>query len=126
MKPKLQEKLYRKYPKLFRQKDLPKTQTCMCWGISTDDGWYWLIDMLCKAIQSYINNNIFSQVEVAQVKEKFGGLRFYIDKGNDEIYGMIRLAETMSYYICEKCGSTKDISQNKGGWIKTLCQKCRN
>lgn len=29
----LQEKLFEKYPKIFRQKDLSMNETCMCWGI---------------------------------------------------------------------------------------------
>ena len=34
MKAELQDKLYKKYPKIFVQKDMDKTQTAMCWGIS--------------------------------------------------------------------------------------------
>jgi len=37
-------------------------------------------------------------VKIAQVKTKFGGLRFYIDGGDDQIYGMIKFAE----YLCEQ------------------------
>ena len=32
MKQELEEKLYTKYPKLFKERGLPMTQTCMCWG----------------------------------------------------------------------------------------------
>ena len=52
----LQEKLYQKYPKIFRQKDLPMTQTAMCWGIACGDGWYDLIDELCSQIQNRVEN----------------------------------------------------------------------
>ena len=51
MKKEFEDKLFEKYPKIFRQKDLPKTATCMCWGIATGDGWYDLIDTLCHKIQ---------------------------------------------------------------------------
>jgi len=64
-----------------------------------------------------------SQVTVDQVKEKFGGLSFYYSGGDDIIYGMVWLAEIMSYKICEKCGSTKNIGRT-GGWIKVLCENC--
>ena len=43
MKKELQDKLFEKYPKLYRQKDLDKTQTAMCWGISCGSGWYNII-----------------------------------------------------------------------------------
>jgi hypothetical protein len=129
MKKELQEKLFTKYPKIFVQKDLPKDQTCMCWGICCDDGWYWLIDMLCGCIQSYFDNNKkhlkISQVEAEQVKQKMGGLRFYINECDDRISGFIWLAEYMSYYICENCGSTENIQpQETRGWINTICDKC--
>lgn len=65
------------------------------------------------------------QVEAIQVKEKFGTLRFYINHGDDHIYGMIWLAEVMSAGICEMCGTTADVTPSKGGWIKYLCPKCR-
>jgi hypothetical protein len=58
--------------------------------------------------------------QICQVKEKFGGLRFYINSGSDEIYKKIFEAEMKSNEICEKCGEPgKSI---KGGWIVTLCE----
>ena len=62
-------------------------------------------------------------VDLIQVKEKFGGLRFYIDGGNNYIDGMISLAEDMSYRICEICGTSKNIGQTSG-WITTICKDC--
>ena len=38
MKAELQNKLFEKYPKIFGQKDLPMTQTAMCWGIDCEIG----------------------------------------------------------------------------------------
>lgn len=61
------------------------------------------------------------KVKVAQVKEKFGSLRFYINGADDTIFGMISLAETMSTRTCEVCGDKGKIKA--GGWIKTLCDK---
>lgn len=43
----------------------------------------------------YIKKEI-DGVKIAQVKTKFGGLRFYIDGGDEQIYGMIQFAE----YLC--------------------------
>lgn len=123
-----QKQLMEKYTKIFRQKDLPMNQTCMCWGLSIGKGWYWLIDMLCGSIQSHIDAKRYPpreipQLEAIQVKEKFGGLRFYYNGGDEEISGMIEMAENMSYHICESCGSTKNIKQTEG-WIYTLCGDC--
>lgn len=63
------------------------------------------------------------QVTVDQVKEKFGGLRFYYSGGDETIHGMVWLAEHQSYYICEICGSTENIGTTKG-WIRVLCENC--
>ena len=97
----LQTSLFEKYPKIFRQKDLSPQETCMCWGIACGDGWHDLIDGLCHCIQHYIDWKGVPQVEAVQVKSKFGGLRFYIDGGDEYVSGMIRLAEHMSYTIKE-------------------------
>ena len=124
MDSKLQEKLFKKYPKIFIQRKLPMTQTAMCWGIDTDDGWYWLLDHLCSQLQWDIDHNKYPQLEAVQVKEKFGGLRFYVSGSNEKQESMIDFAEFLSQSICEKCGSTKEVTRTKGGWIKSLCKKC--
>lgn len=62
---------------------------------------------------------------VLQVKEKFGGLRFYIGGGDKHINDLISKAEKESFEICEYCGSIDDVKQTRGGWIKTLCWVCR-
>ena len=54
-----------------------------------------------------------------QVKEKFGTLRFYTNGGDEQIYGMIRMAESMSAVTCEECGAP---GKTRGrGWIYTAC-----
>ena len=54
-----------------------------------------------------------------QIKEKFGTLRMYTDKGNDYISGVIDMAETMSAITCEKCGALGKTYTM--GWNSTLC-----
>jgi hypothetical protein len=58
-----------------------------------------------------------------QVKEKYGGLRFYVNGGNVDTDKLISEAEALSYEICEVCG--KKGKPNEDGWISTLCKKCR-
>ena len=59
----------------------------------------------------------------SQVKEKFGGLRFYTNGYTDVIQGMISMAESMSYRTCEVCGNPG--RSNNYGWISTLCDTHR-
>ncbi len=60
-------------------------------------------------------------VRVAQIKEKFGGLRFYYDGGDDHIGGMVTMAESWAARTCEKCGNKG--KHRSGGWIRTLCDE---
>ena len=128
--------LIKKYPKIFRQYKLPMTETCMCWGLECGDGWYGLIDTLCKLLQWDIDKNSFPQIEATQVKEKFGTLRFYYNYADEACTddperarkqgvqdGMVRFAEYLSGSTCEKCGTNQDVKQTTG-WIVTLCPTC--
>lgn len=71
----------------------------------------------------YIEANRYPQVVASQVKEKYGGLRFYVEGASREQYAVISFAEALSDHICEKCGSTKNIGHTMG-WITTLCEEC--
>lgn len=81
---------------------------------SVGPGWEQLIRKLVEDL--FINGWDGS---LLQVKEKFGGLRFYIGKGNDILWSIISTAETASLSICEICGEPGKLRD--GGWIKTLC-----
>lgn len=125
MRKELQDKLYAKYPELFGDKDKPMTETCMCWGIDTGDGWYDLLDVLCGYLQSMTKNNpghgLFPQVIASQVKEKYGTLRFYTNGVSDWQDGVINFAERISGHICDVCG--KPGTLNDDGWITCRCEE---
>jgi hypothetical protein len=123
MSPELEDKLIKKYPKLFRQVNLPMNQTCMCWGLECGNGWFNIIDNLCKNIQKHIDDNGLDQVEFQQIKEKFGGLRVYFAYGDSYIDDLVEQAEKDSYNTCELCGTTENIGYTQG-WVTTLCEEC--
>lgn len=126
MKIELQHQLCKKYPSIFREMGGDPKDSCMAWGIECGDGWHDLLDILCKTITSHVDHanrlwpSLKFAVVAAQVKEKYGSLRFYtdfvyahdleihdLDKVNkyiNEINGMIMMAEIMSAHICENCG----------------------
>ena len=60
------------------------------------------------------------QVVAVQVKEKFGGLRFYYDGGDEHIEGLVQMAELMCERVCEVCGDHGKLYT--AGWHKTLCE----
>lgn len=109
------EKMHEKYPLIFNQK---------YGGFCIGSGWWPIIESLCYNIQNHIDwkekqGNFIAQVTVSQIKEKFGGLRFYYDGGDDVVDGMVRMAESWASQVCEECG--KPGKSRNSGWIKTLC-----
>jgi hypothetical protein len=56
----------------------------------------------------------------SQVKEKFGGLRFYVNGATEKHYNYITFAESMSYRTCEVCGAPGKTYTD--GWHTTLCE----
>ena len=112
------KRMEEKFPKMFAQP---------YGGFAIGEGWWPIIESLCANIQSHIdwqNKNhekhpVVTQVTIAQIKEKFGGLRFYYDGGDDNVHGMVRMAESWADHSCEECGAP-GTSGGKG-WIKTLC-----
>ena len=126
MSPELDKALVDKYPEIFRDRTGSPTETLMCFGFECGDGWYGLLDALCYNIQQHINwknrkEVVVEQVVAEQVKEKFGGLRFYYRGGDDYIRGLTSMAESMSYQICDVCGNRGE--RRGGGWIRTLCDR---
>lgn len=115
--------LFKKYPKIFRQKDLSMKETAMCWGIECGPGWYNLIDILCYSLQQLTDQKGYPQVEFIQVKEKFGSLRIYTHTDNDLQLELISLAEDFSKHTCEKCGKPGELRSK--GWMITLCDECQ-
>ena len=123
-----------KYPKIFRNRRGDPKQTLMCFGFEHDDGWYDIIDTLCHTIQHHLDwkrgRDEFKTLTDAewdeghgtvavQVKEKWGGLRFYVSNSDDYIDGAISLAESLSLRTCEQCGAPG--KPRGGGWVRTLC-----
>ncbi len=84
-------------------------------------GWGSLIEELYKLCDE-------NDIMITQVKEKFGGLRFYIGGAPFEIHDKIEEVEKRSLKICEQCGEPGKVGPIvKGGyWVATLCDKCRD
>jgi len=91
------------------------------WGVECNNGWFNIINMLCRNIQSHLNwKKEIPQVVVTQVKEKFGSLRFYYDGGDEYVSGLVDMAEAISEVTCEVCGEPGEARQV--GWHKVLCE----
>jgi len=90
------------------------------WGrsVSCGEGWWPIIARLDRDIAA-----LAPDYEIHQVKEKFGGLRYYVglpdDAPDDEIDRLIAVAEEESSRTCEVCGQPGRL--RGGGWVLTLC-----
>jgi hypothetical protein len=117
---KFHEYMEAKYPKIFSEG---------YGGFAVGPGWYPILDALCNQIQAHINwknkdiemTEGVPQVVVSQIKEKYGGLRFYHSGGDDCVDGMVRMAESWAENTCETCGAPGEA--RTPGWIKTLCDE---
>jgi len=137
------ETLYSKYPLLFDNRHKSPRESCLAFGIECGLGWYELLASVCWRIFQHERNIAdriryrteggkendksdldYVPVRFDQIKEKYGGLRIYYSGGDDYVAGIIGMAGEYSYKVCESCGNSG--KPNKGGWISTLCDSCRN
>lgn len=117
MQTKFEQKILKDFPGLFNP-DPTLKNNLMSFGFECDSGWNKIIYNLCKKLKPLVHGIEYFQV--MQVKEKYGGLRFYISSGTDEMYKLIEQAEIKSYKTCEICGLPGKLRE-KGMWLKTLC-----
>jgi len=61
-------------------------------------------------------------VKIDQIKEKFGELRFYYSGGDEQVAGMVHMAEYLCNQTCEVSGEDGVLCV-RGGWLKTMSPK---
>ena len=106
MRDELERRLVERWPTWFNvQGDI--RETLMPLGFTHGDGWFDLVWRLCERLEPVVAAEEAESgrpFHVLQVKEKFGGLRFYPNYNNDAIYALIEAAEIESLHTCEICG----------------------
>jgi hypothetical protein len=115
-----------KYPRIFVEHDF---------GTNVGAGWWELLEDAFIKIEAVLDENPSMFFKTRQIKEKFGGLRFYYDMGQIEgdssmsdeqvnaemllIHDIVVEAESKSNRTCEVCGEPGAHSKTR--WVKTLC-----
>ncbi len=109
-----------KYPEEIRN----RVENGMGCGSAIGEGWYDIIRELDKQIAE-----LYPEYVVNQVKEKFGGLRYYIDDIPDEVhadvYDFINEAYMKANVSCDVCGAPGKIGNVSEWMIATRCEKHR-
>jgi hypothetical protein len=93
------------------------------WGSEVGDGWMPVVlDTHAKL------KHLDAGYTIDQIKEKFGGLRYYFTPSSDcpeivgEImYDVVAIAEVICSRRCELCEQPGELRE--GGWYKTLCNE---
>lgn len=95
---------------------------------SVGAGWAPIIETLIDVIEAAC-----SVATISQVKEKYGGLRFYWHgalRPEEETKGWVTInpseavdfAEKLSYYVCQNCGRPGTLRTE--GWHEVRCEEC--
>jgi hypothetical protein len=116
------EEVIAKYPKIFREG----------FYIEHGDGWANILDAVFGSMNMWaryvdgVKITTLDFVQVVQIKEKFGGLRLYVNIAEGatpqqagEIHGAIHVGEYLSAKTCERCGAPGTLHGD--GWLSTLC-----
>ncbi len=123
MRKELEQRLVERWPTWFNTEG-DFRHPGMTLGFRCDDGWFDMVWQLCENLEPLVaelEQATGSQFEVLQVKEKFGGLRFYTNHVNEAIRQRIGAAQAESIHTCEICGQPRKLREKQ--WIKTLCDE---
>lgn len=103
-------------------------------GLEVHEGWVPICEKIIEQVDQYNRNRrLEDQIEIFQIKSKFGELRVYLDDYNGQtvrppgLIDFIEECENECSRTCEWCGSKENVSTSSyKGWIRTLCDKCNN
>jgi hypothetical protein len=113
-------RLFEDFPELYRGRHLPITENRMPYGFCCGDGWFEIIYNLSQQIQNYMQEHPEVAVIAVQVKQKFGELRFYMNRSIPELDALIREATAQSLQTCDLTGQPGVLCQ-RGYFYQTLC-----
>ena len=105
----------------------PVSEQALPFVTECDEGWSSLVRACHAELLSLDPNYV-----VLQVKEKFGGLRYYYatthepnDLNSELMRDVVARYERLSLSVCESCGELGELAKGKSGWWKTSCEACR-
>lgn len=113
--------LQSRYPRIFGAGKLQ-------YGLEHQSGWDDLIDTMSSRINTILSSDLKCEIELLQVKEKFGELRIYYRLRASQVgttaavAEAVKIAQEASGNICEVCGKPGMLL--RGNLMKTRCASC--
>jgi hypothetical protein len=89
---------------------------------ATDEGWRALLEKLFADFDVVLRGSAGAKISIVQIKEKFGGLRFYYRAGGipdvieEKLRSLSRRAQDASFFTCETCGAPGELRDDNGWW----------
>ncbi|WP_419885677.1 hypothetical protein [Paenibacillus sp. B-A-8] len=124
MKAELQEQLLSHFP--WARPISGRESLWSKYGFSIGDGWYDLIENLFSEIEVvYRVKGREVDLEIVQIKERFGVLKVYFYGGLDELYELAHKYEELSLSVCYDCGG-QGQHRRIGFWWITMCDNCED
>ena len=78
--------------------------------------------MVGELNQEFVKGGFVNDYRITQIKEKYGGLRWYDNGNTKEGYNIINKYESLSRKTCICCG--KPAKYITLGWISPFCEDC--
>lgn len=92
-------------------------------GYECPDGWKSIVDPVLDELEA------MPGIEIRQVKDKFGGLRIYVEyaggeQRNARAAELITKARELCSRTCQECGWEGSTQNSTGHWVRTICAAC--
>ena len=121
MSPENTQKLINIYPALFQGID--PMMPFSLFSFECGNGWFDLLKECIEAIKE-IDEREKLDLQVHQIKEKYGTLRFYLNYYVNEVEEVIRKAEERSEVTCEHCGAPATVRKVSPWYVRCCCDAC--
>jgi hypothetical protein len=116
------ERWVTRYPRLFKG-SAPRCRS------EVQPGWASIVEHALCTIDQHLNDEQAAHLEVMQIKEKLGGLRIYLNLGNDPMTLEVRAvaaptiqsAELQAKVTCTECGQPGKLRELPHRGLEVLC-----
>jgi hypothetical protein len=81
-------------------------------------------ELICELRDALIEADYLDKYRITQIKEKYGGLRWYDFGAPEKAFEVIRIYTEKSYETCFICG--EPATHETYGWINYVCETCLN